>query len=136
MDDRRLAPTVGIVGCLAVFALLAVPYLLVDASAVGVYYDAGALNPLLAGLLAVVALVVFAAGRQGRSDAALSAGTGLAFGLVAAVIAAVWAFTVPVDVVYQLSTAAALAYHRWALVLAAALVPLGGAWYARTLGLV
>ncbi|PSP90585.1 hypothetical protein BRC90_01365 [Halobacteriales archaeon QS_4_69_34] len=136
MDGTRLAPLLGIAGCLAALGALATPYALVaDASAVGVYYATGAINPLLAVLFCAVSVVVFAAGRQGRTDPALAAGVALVFGVCIALVAAAWALTVPESVVFQLSEAAALATHRWALVAVSLSVPAAGAWYARALGL-
>lgn len=136
MEARKLAPTVGIVGCLLVLVLLALPYVFVGPpSAVTTYYGAGAITPFAAGLLAAVGVVVFAAGREERSDPALTAGAGLVFGGFVAIIALVWALTVPRSVVTQLSTSTLIGYHRFALVLAALTIPASGAWYARTLRL-
>lgn len=137
MEARTLAPTVGLVGCLVVVALLVAPYAVVGPpSAVTTYYDAGAITPFAAGLLAVVGVVVFAAARAERSDPALTAGAALVFGGFVAVIALLWAATVPRSVVTQLSTSTLIEYHRFALALASLLVPAGAAWYARTLGLI
>jgi len=137
MEAVRLAPTAGVVACLAVLAGLAAPYLLVtDPGAVGVYYAAGAFNPLFAGLFALVGLVVFAAGRQDRTDPSLAAGTALVLGLFGAGLTLVWAASVPVSVVFQLGTNALLEYHRVALVLLALAVPGAAGWYARALGVV
>lgn len=127
MDDLRLAPTVGIVACLAVLFALAAPYLLGVAGVAG-YYGSGAVNPLLAGLFALVALIVFAAGREGRSDPGLAAGVAVALGMFMFLVTAAWALTVRIDAVQF------TANHRWAVVGAAALVPLSAGWYARALG--
>ena len=73
MDDLRTAPTVGIVGCVLYLVALAVPYLLVETtSAVGAYYDSGALSPVIPGVFALVAIIVFAA--------SIGSGTGEAIG--------------------------------------------------------
>jgi hypothetical protein len=131
MDDLRIAPLVGIVGCLAVLLALGAPYVLVeDASGIGLYYSSGAVNPLLAGLFAMVALIALAAGREGRSDPAMAAGVALVLGGVVAVIAVAWALTARVDVV-AIDTA-----HRWAVAGVSVFVPAGAAWFARALGLV
>jgi len=135
MDAVKRGPTLGIAGCLAVVAVLAVPYLLVDdPGAVGTYYGTGTVTPLAAGLLAVVGVIVFAAGREERSDPALTAGAALVFGATIAVVAVSWAVTVPDSVVFQLSTNTLLETHRWVLGLVSLLVPAGAGWYARTLG--
>jgi len=129
MDTLRLAPTVGIVGCLAVLAALGVPYLLADSAAnVGIYYDTGTINPLLTGLFALVGIIVFAAGREGRTDPDLAAGVMLALGVVMTVVSLAWALTARIDVV------AIQANHRWALVAVSVIVPASAAWFARELG--
>src|SRR5699024_6911184 len=136
MDSRRMAPLLGVVGCLATLVPLAVRYLVVGAGAVGTYYGPGALSPLVAGLFAAVSVIVFAAGRAGRTDPATAAGVALVFGVVVAVISIVWAVTVPESVVFQLSTTALFEYHRWVLAVCSLVIPAGGLWYARALGLV
>ncbi|MFB6171483.1 MAG: hypothetical protein ABEJ23_03040 [Haloarculaceae archaeon] len=136
MEARKLAPTVGIVGCLLVLALLAFPYLVVaPPSAVTTYYGSGAVTPFAAGLLAVVGVVVFAAGRQERSDPALTAGAALVFGGFVAVIAVLWALTVPRSVVTQLSTSTLVEYHRFVLAFCSLAIPASAAAYARALRL-
>ncbi|MFC6836295.1 DUF7548 family protein [Halomarina ordinaria] len=137
MDDTRLAPAVGIVAALAVVAVLAVPYALIDTpGTVGAYYGGGLVDPQFAGLFALVAVIVFAAGRQERSDPALAAGAGLVFGLFTLLFCALWAFTVPADFVLSLTTETAIEYHRYLLVVVALFLPAGGLWYARALRLV
>jgi len=129
MDDLRLAPLVGIVASLGLLVTLGVPYVLADSGAsVGAYYTSGAINPLLAGLFALVTTIVFAAGREGRSDPELAAGVALAFGAFMTVVAVAWALTVRVD------TIAIQTSHRWAVVAVSTLVPVSGAWFARALG--
>lgn len=134
MEATRLAPTVGIVASLLVLVVLAVPFTLVEAgSAVGAYYAAGGINPLAVGVFALVAVMVLAAGWQGRSSPDLVAGAALVLGGFMLVISLVWALTVPLSLVQQLSTQTLLQYHRGALVVVAALVPLSAGWYARAL---
>lgn len=134
MEATRLAPTVGIVASVLVLVALAAPYLVVDAGrAVATYYASGDVNPLVVGLFALVAVVVFAAGRQERSSPDLVAGAALVLGGFMFVISALWALTVPEGLVQQLSTATILQYHRGALVIAATIVPLSAGWYARAL---
>jgi len=137
MDGTRSAPLVGIVGCLAVLAALVSPYLVADAGAVGVYYDAGAgPTPLVAGLFGAVAIIVLAAGRAGRTDPATAAGVSLVFGICIAGLAIAWAVTVPEAVVFQLSRADLVTFHRWALTVISLVVPIASAWYTRALGVV
>ena len=134
MEATRLAPTVGIVASLLVLAVLAVPYLLVDAgSAVGAYYAAGAINPLVVGLFALVAVMVLAAGLEERSSPDVVAGAAIVVGTFMFALSTLWALTVPVSLVQQLSTATVLQYHRGALVVSSLAVPVSAGWYARAL---
>jgi hypothetical protein len=127
MEATRLAPLVGIAGCLGVLGALAYPFLVVDAPAS--YYGAGAINPLAAGFLALLATVVLAAGREGRTDPAFAAGVGIVLGLAVLAILALWAVTLRLDVVTIDPS------HRWIATAIAGLVPLGAGWFARSLGL-
>lgn len=126
MDGVRSAPLVGIVGCLGVLGALVYPYVAAD-GAVSLYYSSGAVSPLVTGLLALVTIIVLAAGREDRTDPELAAGAGLVFGLFIVVLSLAWAMTTRVDVltIWQ--------YHRWLLPGIAVLVPLGSLWYARAL---
>lgn len=129
MDQVRTAPVLGILGCLALLAALAYPFLL-GSGGVGAYYNTAVVNPLVAGLLALVAVIVLAAGRQGRTDPGIAAGVALMFGLAMVVIALLWALTTRVD------TIEIAASHRWVVAGTATLVPLSGLWYTRALGIV
>lgn len=126
MEQVRLAPLVGIAGCLAVLGLLAYPYVAGDGS-VGAYYGSGLVNPLMAGLLALVAVIIFAAGREGRTDPGFAAGVGLVFGVFIVAILLAWAGTARLD------TIAISQWHRWIATGVGVLVPAGGLWFARTL---
>jgi hypothetical protein len=135
MDATRVAPLVGIVGCLAVVVMLLAPYLALDAGAVGTYYGTGAINPLVGGLFSAVTIIVFAAGRSERTDPATAAGVSLVFGVLIAVVSLVWATTVPESVVFQLPTTSLIEFHRWVLAIASLVIPAGSLWYIRALGL-
>ena len=144
MESRRLAPTLGIVASFVVLGLLLVPYAVVDGDA-GIYYGAGALSPWVGGLLALVAVVVFAAGREERTAPETAAGVGVGLGLAVTVVLGVWAVTVPSEVPLQLTTAEPLVgplttgvvieYHRWLLAAVGALLPTASVWYGRALRL-
>lgn len=139
MNRRRLAPLVGIVGCLLVAGLLAVPYVLVRTSpgtTLATYYGTGALNPLVAGVFALVAVIVLAAGREERTDPVTAAGIGLSLGVFLFAVVALWALTVPEEVVLGMDAPQIMQYHPWVTTAAAASVPAAAAWWARTLGLV
>lgn len=129
MDDARLAPLVGIVGCLGVVAALLYPYVAAEGP-VGFYYGSGLVNPLVGGLLALITIIVLAAGREERTDPGIAAGAGLIFGLFIFAVSLGWGLTVRVD------TLTISKYHRWSVALAAVLVPLASLWYARALRLV
>ncbi|WP_135304625.1 DUF7548 family protein [Haloarcula amylovorans] len=136
MDDLRTAPTVGIVGCVLYLLALAVPYLLVETtSAVGAYYASGALSPVIPAVFALVAIIVFAAGREGRTDPSVAAGAAIVLGLFIVGLTLLWAMTVPVSLVLGLTESTLIEHHRWAVVAVALLVPLGAAWFARALRL-
>ena len=89
MEQVRLAPLVGVVGCLGVLGALAYPYA-VGGVGVSAYYASGPVNPLVAGLLAVVGIIVFAAGREGRTDPGFAAGAGLVFGVAIVLVLLAW----------------------------------------------
>jgi hypothetical protein len=126
MDGDRLAPLVGILGCLGVIAALLYPYLAVD-GAVGAYYSFGAVNPLVAGVLALVGIIVLAAGREGRTDPSLAAGAALVIGVFMFALTLTWAMTAPLDAVRITPV------HRWTVAGPTALVVAGSLWYARVL---
>jgi hypothetical protein len=133
MDPEERPPTAGILACLLVLAALLWPYLQEPVAAVSAYYSTAAITPLAAGLLALVAVIVFAAGREGRSDPELVAGAGLVFGLFIAIICVSFAFSARIDVIGGSSPL--LSYQRWLLAAASVLVPVVSVWYARTLRL-
>jgi hypothetical protein len=142
MDRTRLAPLVGIVGCLLYAGLLVVPYVLVPATSdpavgVGLYYNSGAINPIVGGFFALIAVIVFAAGRERRTDPGFAAGAALVLGLFMAGIALLWASTVPAGVVPGVGIEAPtyLSVHRWVLGGVGGLVSVAGGWWASNLGL-
>lgn len=146
MDSRRAAPTLGIVSSVVVVLVLLLPYGLLDeAGSVATYYGIGAVTPWFAGLLALVAVIVFAAGREERTDPVLAAGLGLGLGLGILAVSVIWALTVPGDVPLQLTTSRPLVgsletgdvllYHRWILALVSIGPPVAAGWYARALEL-
>ena len=129
MHSDRVAPLVGIAGCVAVLLALAYPSVTLEGGA-GPYFGSGILNPLVAGLLALVTIIILAAGRQGRTDPGFAAGVAMVFGIAILVVLVAWAATVRVD------TVAIDPNHRWLTAAVAVAIPAGAAWFARTLGLV
>jgi hypothetical protein len=114
-------------GLLVAFAL---PYLLVDQTAVGVYYTRGVTNGYAVGLAGGGALVLFALTALDGEGGLLVDGVlaGLCLGVL--VLAGVWALTVPPVVVMGLSELSELAYHRFALLAIGGVVALVGLWNA------
>lgn len=136
MNGLRTGPTVGIVGCVAYLLALVVPYLIVETtSAVGAYYGAGALSPAIAAVLALLAIIVLAAGREGRTDPSLAAGASLVLGVFVVGVSLLWATTVPTSLVLGLTESTLIEQHRWAVVAAGVPIPLGAAWFATALDL-
>jgi hypothetical protein len=136
MDRSRLPPLVGIVASLLVVCLLGAPYALVRTSpgtAVATYYGTGAFNPLFTGLFALVLAMVLAAGFQRRADPALVAGIGLALGTLIFLVIALWATTVPREVVVGMDAPTIMADHRWILAACALVTPLASLVWARTM---
>lgn len=135
MEPRRFVPSVGVVAAVAVVVLLSVPYGVIESpGAVAAYYGGGAVNPLIAGLFALAAVIVFAAARQGRTDPALAAGTALVLGVFGAAILGLWALTVPLGVVTPFETSPLFEYHRFLTAAVALALPAAAAWYARVIG--
>lgn len=136
MNALRVAPTVGIAGCVLYLLALAAPYLIVDpVSAVGAYYGAGALSPLIPGVFSMITIIVLAAGREGRSDPSVAAGAGLVVGLFVVGLSLAWALSIPQSLVLGLTESTLIEHHRWVLVAAGVPIPVGSAWFARALGL-
>jgi hypothetical protein len=126
------APTVGVLAALTVLAVVTVPYVLIPARDVGVYYSAPTFVPihLVVGLFAMVAVVVFAAGRNGRTDPPTAAGATVVLGGFMALLVLWWAVAVG-DVVGSFDVTASFDYHRWLLLVATAAVAASGWWFAR-----
>ncbi|MFP8891364.1 hypothetical protein ACLI4U_16590 [Natrialbaceae archaeon A-CW2] len=130
-------PTLGIIAALAYGIIAIAPYVFleVDSTVIDVYYDASLAGPQFLSLLAVVALVLFAAGRQGRTEPDTIAGLTLVIGVVLTVLTLTWALAVPTEIVLEAGDVTWFEYHRWGAVAAAATIPAAAAWYTRVLGL-
>ncbi|WP_115862611.1 DUF7548 family protein [Halorussus litoreus] len=126
------APTVGVIAALAVLLAIAVPYAIIDATEAGVYYGAPTFVPvhLLVGLFALVAIIVFAAGRNGRTDPPTAAGATVVLGGFMAAVVLWWAVAVG-GLVGSLTEQAAFDYHRWLLLATTLAVAASAGWYAR-----
>ena len=126
------APMAGVVASLAVLAVVVVPYFLIPARDVGVYYSSPTFVPihLVVGLFATVAIVIFAAGRNGRTDPPTAAGATLVLGGFMALLVLWWAIAVG-DLVGSFDVPASFDYHRWLLLAATVAVTASGWWFAR-----
>jgi hypothetical protein len=131
MELQRVAPTVGIVACLVVVAVVAAPALLVSAPGVAAYYAAGPTGLGTVGALAAIAVVVFLAGRQGRTPPDTAAGVALVLGFAIVGLATLWATSLDPTVLYSFPPEYAwLEYHQWAVPGSGALVFVSGVAYA------
>lgn len=126
------APTVGILAALAVLAVVAAPYFLIPARDVGVYYSTPTFVPvhLVVGLFAMVSVVVFAAGRNGRTDPPTAAGAAVVLGGFMVVLVLWWALAVG-GLVGSLTRNATFDYHRWLLLASTLAVAASATWFAR-----
>jgi len=126
------APTAGVLAALAVLAAVVAPYLLISPSEAGVYYGVPVPVPvhLVVGLFAAVAIIVFAAGRNDRTDPETAAGAAVVLGGFMTALTLWWAIAAG-DVVGSFPTDAAFDYHRWVLFGTALAVATSAGWYAR-----
>jgi hypothetical protein len=133
MRTEQVAPALGILGCLAVVATLVSPYLVAAGwgGQLGRYYAAGPIGVGAVVFFALVGAVVFLAGARGRTDATTAAGISLALGVVAFLVALLWAVSVSLQPLFGFP-AAWITDHRWYVVAATAVVPLAAALYARS----
>lgn len=139
MFDVETPATVGVVSAAAYAVAMVVPYVAggVPGGAVQTYYtEFGVVGPPYVSVLALVALMVLAAGRQGRTAPDVAAGVALVVGFIVTLLTAMWAFGGAADVVGSLSTAAWLEYHRWVLLAAAGGVFGGALWFADAIGVI
>lgn len=137
MDRLRLPPTVGLVGGLLAALFVVAPYALPDATAVEVndYYGYGLAGPWLVLICGLLAVVVFASGREERTEHDTVAGAGLALGIAMVLFGLFWSVSVPFESIRPVTANWWFEYHRWTVVGSSLIVPIAGAWYARELEL-
>ena len=125
------APTLGIVAAVVVLAAVAVPYVYLSAPDAAIYYSAPTPVPihLVVGLFAAVSVIVFAGGRNGRTDPPTAAGAAVVLGGFMSILVLWWALTVG-GLVGSFPVEATFDYHRWLLLLATLLVAASAGWYA------
>ena len=134
MNLADSAPVAGVVACLALLAVLAAPSVLItDAgTGLGVYYASGTVGAAGVAFLAVLLVVVFLSGRQERRPASTVAGVALVAGVGLFALAVAWALAVDVQNLYSFPQSATwILWHRWLVVVVAALVPLSAGAFAK-----
>jgi len=123
----------GMVSCLAVIALVSLPYLLAPAVAVGVYCDTIPVAvELIDVLLSLVAFIAFGSALRGRSDPATVAGVTVVLGGFLVGITLWWALVTPASMLVEAARMDSLNGYQWVLFLVTIGVPTSAGWYART----
>lgn len=131
MDGSQRAAGLGVTAAAALVVLLVVPYALVDARALGVYYG-DLVGPPLAGLFAAIAAIALLGAARGRTDPPTAAGVAVVLAVLAVGLLGRWALGVSPALVGSLTELAAFEWHRWALAAAGVVQLAAGSWYART----
>lgn len=139
MDREHAAATAGVVASLLTAGAVAAPYLLLPAGQldnVAAYYGTGVVTPLAPGLLGLLGAIIFAAGREGRSDPDLVAGIALAIGVFSLLVGLEWALAFRPGVFGGGVAIEFLDGHRWSVPTGGLLETAAAVWYAGTRGLV
>ncbi|MFC4356741.1 hypothetical protein ACFO0N_02125 [Halobium salinum] len=134
MNAEDVAPYAGVGACLALLAAFAAPYLLVTSpeAPLTAYYGAGPIGANAVAFFSLVAVVVFLAGRRGRTEPDLAAGIALVLGVATLLVALVWALSVDETVLFSFPASASwIEFHPWVVVGVSALVPAAAGVYAR-----
>jgi hypothetical protein len=134
MDTETAAPTVGAVASLLLAVVVFAPAVAVTEPNVGLaeYYAAGPVGVSVVGFLGLLSVVVFLAGKQGRTDPATIAGLTLVMGVAMLAFALTWALSLDPTLVFSFPQQYAwIENHRWVVVTVAAIVPMAAAAYAR-----
>jgi hypothetical protein len=137
MVDVRTPASVGAASAVVYALATLVPAVAGDVpgGALETYYSQfGVVGPPYVAVLALVAVVVLLAGRQGRASADVVAGVAIVVGFMVAVLTAMWAFGGAMELVGSLSEAAWLEYHPWVLLASALGLLVGAVWFADAIG--
>lgn len=146
MDRIRRPATAGVLASLATLVVALSPYahpeltaaLIHDADAVAEtqpYYGYGLLGGWSVVPLAAIGVVVFASGRQRRTDPSTAAGAGLGVGIAATILSLYWWLALPSDFLAAYVTDPIFVFHPELLVLSSLSIAVAGVWYARALEL-
>jgi hypothetical protein len=133
MDSERTAASVGVVACVLTALAVGAPYVLLPAEEAGnvaAYYGVGPVSPLAPGLLGVLGAIIFAAGREGRSDPDLVAGVTVVVGGFSMVAALAWALSFRPDLVASTAALEFMTGHRWTVLAGTLLETVAAVWYA------
>jgi hypothetical protein len=134
MDTERVAPTLGIVASLALVVAYLAPYLLIPNAGgdVGTYYSAGPVGASAVPFLAAVSVIAFLSGLQQRQEPDVVAGLTLVLGLAVLGLALLWAVSMPDNYLFSFPASASwIEFHRWVVVVLAAVLPASAGLYAR-----
>ena len=134
MVTPRRTQQAGILVAISLLGAAAWPYLTLPEEAwiaVGEYYAQGLFGLIVVLFLAVVAIVILAAGLRERTDPATVAGATVGIGTVMAILAIEWAVAV-----HRAGGVAFFTYHPWIVAGISLLLPAIGLLHARRIGLV
>lgn len=132
MELDRLAAYAGAGACVALVAVLAAPFALLEQPGTGlaVYYRSGPIGAAGIVFLAVIGIVVFLSGERGSADAVTVAGVALTLAAGLVLLTLVWALAVDPENVMSF-TAEWMSWHRWVVVGLTVLVLASAGVYAR-----
>ena len=131
--ERAVGSVLSSVASAVLVAVLLAAFVAESFRDVMLYYGYGTVNPLLAGVMAIGIVVVFAAVRSGRLSDTVGTGIALGLGLTVLLVVSIWALTGRVDVF--LAPDWMFPAQRWILVGVSALIVAGAGLRARELGL-
>jgi hypothetical protein len=132
MRLESIAPTVGAFTCLILAGAVFIPAVIITTPGVSVadYYAAGPIGISVVGFLALLNIIVFLAGKQGRTDPVTVAGLTLVSGIAMVGFASVWAISITSTLLYGFpSQYAWIVNHRWVIVGLASVTALAGSGY-------
>lgn len=131
--ERSWGTTLSSVASAVLIGLLIAAFVAESFRDVMLYYGFVTINPLLAGVLAIGVIGIFAAVRSGRVSETMGTGVALGLGLTILLIVTIWALTGRVDIFF--APGWAFPAQRWILVGISMLIVLGAGLRAWNLGL-
>jgi hypothetical protein len=131
MDVARLSLTLEFGALLGLILALLLPFVFVPGTGVVTYYSWWAAGPRSIGVLAFLMAFVILLHVLNLIAAETLAGFTLGFGFAMLFVALAWALLVPHHVVLGVPTVREFTYHRWVVVLFAAMAFGASLWYTR-----